>query len=99
MTLTPTDDPDVFHNADEHRYEIYVDEQLAGFATYVADGDHVIMTHTEIEPDVKLKGLGTRLVKTALDDLRRQHKTVEPRCPFVAAYIRRHPDYADLVDG
>jgi predicted GNAT family acetyltransferase len=51
--------------------------------------------HTEVEP--RRKGLGNELVRGALDDLRARGLKVVPVCPFVGAYIRRHPAYADLL--
>ena len=53
--------------------------------------------HTEVDPNVQRRGLGTALVVGALDDARDRGKRVVPICPFVDAYIRRHPDYADLA--
>lgn len=90
--------PEVSDNRDEHRYEVRDGSALAGFAVYARRGDTVVFTHTEIETPFEGRGLGSRLIQAALDDVRSQHKTVAPLCPFVAAYIRRHPDYADLLD-
>jgi predicted GNAT family acetyltransferase len=100
----PSPNPDntavaeVSNNRDEHRYEIHEGTTLAGFAVYRYRGDTVVFTHTEIEMPFEGRGLASRLIRAALDDVRSQHKTVTPLCPFVAAYIRRHPDYANLID-
>ena len=56
-----------------------------------------MLLHTEVLPSFEGKGLGARLVAGALDDIRARGLRVVPFCPFVRAYIRRHPDYADLV--
>jgi predicted GNAT family acetyltransferase len=56
-----------------------------------------VLVHTEVEPRAEGTGLGSQLVTEALDDIRARGLRVVPLCPFVAAYIRRHPDYADLV--
>ena len=53
--------------------------------------------HTEVSPSLEGQGLGARLVAGALDDIRARGLRVVPICPFVRTYIRRHPDYADLV--
>lgn len=97
MSRTPTGDPEVFDNAQVHRYEIESDGQLAGYAEYSSIGDRVTLTHTEIDGGFEGRGLGGRLIKAALDDIRRLNKTVRPVCPFVAAYINHHPEYGDLA--
>jgi predicted GNAT family acetyltransferase len=51
--------------------------------------------HTEVSPTVEGEGLGSRLVSGALDDIRARGLEVVPLCPVAAAYIRRHPEYAD----
>jgi uncharacterized protein len=55
------------------------------------------MVHTEIEPEWEGRGFGSTLAAGALDDVRVRGLKVRPLCPFVVAYIRRHPEYADLV--
>ncbi|MGH9094404.1 MAG: GNAT family N-acetyltransferase [Acidimicrobiales bacterium] len=99
MTRTPMSDPDVFLDTEEHRYEIMADGGLAGFALYDSTGGSVRFTHTEIQRRFTGRGLGARLIGAALDDVRRQGRTATPVCPFVAGYIRRHPEYVDLVDA
>jgi hypothetical protein len=78
-------EPRVVDNPAELRYEIWV------------GGEVVTMVHTEIDPADEGSGLGQTLVAAALDDVRAQGRRVRPICPFVAKYIARHPDYADLV--
>jgi predicted GNAT family acetyltransferase len=87
----------VTDNPAEQRYELWDGEVLAGFIEYRLRGDAVAMTHTEVEPHLQTRGLGTRLVADALADTRARGRTVKPYCPFVAAYIREHPEYEDLV--
>jgi predicted GNAT family acetyltransferase len=89
---------EVRDNRVEARYEVWTDGQLAGFAQYRLHGRRITFTHTEIDPEYEGAGLGSRLVRTALDDVRGRELAVLPVCPFVADYIRRHPeDYLDLV--
>ena len=57
----------------------------------------ITLRHTEIDPSVGGRGLGSALVRFALDDARARGLTVIPRCPFVAAFIVRHPEYEELV--
>jgi predicted GNAT family acetyltransferase len=86
-------------NPEESRYDLLLDGQLAGFAQYRLRGKRITMYHTEIEPEYAGRGLGDELARAALDDVRRRGLVLVPLCPFIAAYIRRHPaDYLDLVE-
>jgi uncharacterized protein len=80
-----------------HRYEISVDDKLAGYTLFTIDGDVAIMPHTEIDPAYKGRGLATTLIETVLVDARARGLTVVPRCPFVREFIENHPEYQDLV--
>lgn len=79
------------------RYEIFVDGERAGFAQYQRRGDQIIFTHTEIDPVFEGRGVGSRLAMFGLDDARSRHLHVVPSCPFIAAHIKSHPEYADLL--
>ena len=89
----------VSDNPDESRYEIHDGETLAGSIVYRRGEDVVTMVHTEVDPAFEGQGVGSELVRGALDDVRAKGLHVKPLCPFVAAWIRRHPDYADLVSS
>ena len=92
-------DIDVVDNPDEHRYEARgSDGTVLGFSAYRRRGDTVVFTHTEVDDSQEGKGVGSVLVRGALDDVRRAGRTVRPLCPFVRAYIERHEEYADLVE-
>ena len=98
--MTPDDRHIVVRdNPDEGRYELFVDERLAGLATYILSGQTMTIPHTEVQPRFEGQGLGARLARFVLDDARDRGLRVVPRCPFVAAYIKRHPEYADLIAG
>jgi predicted GNAT family acetyltransferase len=84
-------------NEAQHRYEILVDGDLAGFSAYREDAGHRVFTHTKVDDDYEGQGIGSALAKGALDDTRRRGLSVVARCPFVAAYIQRHPEYTDLL--
>jgi predicted GNAT family acetyltransferase len=80
------------------RYEATVDGDLAGFAVYEDRPDGVrVFTHTEVFDAYEGRGIGSALAKGALDDVRASGRRLVPRCPFIAAYVRRHPEHADLV--
>jgi predicted GNAT family acetyltransferase len=82
----------VTDNPDELRYELHVDGELAGEIRYRRVPGAVVLVHTEVDPR-----FGKRVVQGALDDLRARELRVVPICPFVADYVSRHPEYADLV--
>ncbi len=86
----------VENNEAAHRFEAKVDGDVA-LVAYRRSGDRIIFTHTEVPEALEGRGLGSKLAHTALDFARAQKLTVVPLCPFVAAYIRRHREYADLV--
>ena len=77
---------------------IEVDGVEAGLAEYHLRGDLQFFVHTEIGDDYEGKGLGQVLVRTALDEVRGTGRRIVPACPFVDAFIRRHPEYGDMVD-
>jgi predicted GNAT family acetyltransferase len=79
------------------RYEIRDGERVLGLAAYERRGDTVVFTHTEVDPDAGQSGLGSSLVRAALDDVRSKGGSVVARCSFVRGWIERHPEYQDLV--
>jgi predicted GNAT family acetyltransferase len=89
--MTVTDRPN------ELRYEIEEDGDVAGFLMYRIEPGVLELVHTDVDPKWEGKGVGAALVKGALDDVRARGLKVRPYCPFVAAYIRRHPEYEDIV--
>lgn len=82
-------------SAEEWRFEL--DGQRA-FIAYERSGDRIVYLHTEVPPQLEGHGVASILAKAALDDARARGQKVVALCPFVSAYIRRHPEYADLVD-
>jgi uncharacterized protein len=80
------------------RFELLDGDRVVGWVEYRPAGANLIIDHTEIEEGHEGQGLGSVLVRTMLDEIRAGEKTVIPLCPFTAAFIRRHPEYADVVD-
>ena len=88
----------VVHRSDERRYELQVGGEHAGELVYRDRGNNVLaFLHTEVDPKLQRKGLGSALVAGALDDVRERGLRVVPLCPFVGAYVRRHPEQLDLL--
>ena len=92
MDVTVRDDPD------QQRYEARVDGRLAAFADYIPTDELLAFTHTEVLPGFEGKGVGSTLVREALDDVRARRRSVLAVCPFVSGWISRHSDdYGDLL--
>jgi uncharacterized protein len=88
---------EVVDRQDAHRFEILADGELAGFADYQLSPGEILFVHTEIDEAYEGKGLGSVLVRHALDSARERGLAVLPLCPFVQSWIGRHEDYLDLV--
>jgi predicted GNAT family acetyltransferase len=87
---------EVVNNSAHHRFELVVEGHLA--ATYYKIADGVItFIHTEVPSELAGKGVGSKLVKGALDQVRSEGLKVIAQCPFVKAYIDKHGEYADLL--
>jgi predicted GNAT family acetyltransferase len=94
----PTE-PRITDNPRASRYELWLGTTLAGLIEYRSKPGVVFLVHTEVDPAFAGQGLGERLVAGALEDLRARGLKLVPLCPFVRAYLRRHPDQVDLVAG
>lgn len=87
---------DVIDNKSEQRFELSVEGHLAA-AYYQRRGTVITFEHTEVPPELGGKGVGSRLVKGALDLVRAEGLKVVAECPFVKGWIDKHSDYADLL--
>ncbi|MEU1841571.1 GNAT family N-acetyltransferase [Micromonospora chersina] len=87
----------VEENPAKHRFEILVDDALAGFTAYVPRGEVLVFTHTEVDDRFQNMGVGSALIRGTLDQIRERGDRIAVQCPFMRAFIERHPDYADLV--
>jgi hypothetical protein len=87
----------VIHNQSAQRFEINLDGHTA-FIDYRKRGEDIYaLIHTEVPPAFEGKGIGGRLVKGALEQIKAQGKQFVPLCSFITAYVRRHPEYEDFV--
>lgn len=94
MTIDVTDLPD------QHRFEARdSDGTVLGVAEYRREPGLVVFTHTEVDPRLEGHGVGSTLVREALDAVRASGDRIDPQCPFVKAFVADHPEYADLVAG
>ena len=86
------EDAAVVHVPEANRYELRLDGRRVGLLAYRRSGDRIAFTHTEVAEWCEGRGFGSRLVAYALDDARRQGLEVVPLCPFLAYYLREHPE-------
>ncbi len=84
----------VRHNEALSRYELDTAHGVA-IAVYRRQGNRLVFVHTETPPPDEGKGIGTRLVRAALDDARARGFKIVPACSFVVDFVRRHPEYRD----
>lgn len=89
---------EVRNDPESRQFTVLVEGKVAGKAEYRLRGDTYLFTHTEVDPEFQSRGVANRLARAALDDVRDQGRTLVPLCPFIAAYIRRHPEYDEIVD-
>ncbi|HEY1312110.1 MAG TPA: GNAT family N-acetyltransferase [Pseudolabrys sp.] len=87
---------DVRDNIERHRFELDAEGHVA-FSNYKRDGGTITIMHTEVPKELNGKGIGSALARGLLDIVRAQGLKVVPLCPFVAGYIAKHPEYADLL--
>jgi predicted GNAT family acetyltransferase len=86
---------EVIDNTAQNRFEMETGAGLA-FATYRLRDGLIEIRHTEVPSEIEGRGFGSQLVRGVLENARSRGLKVVPRCPFVAAYMRRHQDFEDL---
>jgi len=84
------------NNTEDKQYEIATGDQIAKIE-YIRAGNKIYLTHTEVPLSLKGKGIGSQLVKLVLEDIEQKDLTLIPLCPFVAGYIKDHPQWRRLV--
>jgi predicted GNAT family acetyltransferase len=93
----PQSDLTVADNAEAQRYEARLGSELVGIVGYHLEPGQITLIHTEVDPAFEGKGIASRLLAAALDDIRRRDLSMVPVCPFVQSFLRRHREYGDLV--
>lgn len=94
----------IAHSPGQERYEAYLrdaqgdpTDEVVGYVDYVAEPEQVVLTHTVVPERYAGRGYAGEIVKFVLDDIRSSGKKVVPVCSYVQAYIKRHPEYADMA--
>ncbi|RYG37212.1 N-acetyltransferase [bacterium] len=83
---------EVIHVKERERYELRLDGQTIGFADVIEAHGDATFPHVEVDPVHEGKGYGSLLTKEAVTDVRARGLRVVARCPFVVAYLKRHPE-------
>jgi hypothetical protein len=91
-------DAQVVDNPSEHRFELPVGDALA-VAYYRAEDGRFVLLHTEVPQELSGRGIGSKLARGVFEALRARGSRVVAKCPFMAAYAGRHPEYAKMLDG
>ncbi|HEX4663849.1 MAG TPA: GNAT family N-acetyltransferase [Terriglobales bacterium] len=91
-----TENPAITNNESSSRFETQVNGYTA-ILTYRRMGKSIVLDHTEVPPELEGRGIGSKLARTAMEFARSEHLVVVPLCPFVSSYLKKHPEYQNLV--
>lgn len=89
---------EIVDNAAMHRFEMKVEDDIA-VSYYQEQDDRVLLLHTEVPQRFSGQGVGSRLAHAVFEELKRRGRRVITRCPFMASYAVKHPDYLSMLDG
>ena len=87
---------EVAHNENERRFETWIDGYLSKL-DYIQDGKNFVITHVGVSPELRGQGIAGKIVQVGLEYAKEKALRVVPMCSYAAAYIRRHPEYAELT--
>lgn len=86
-------------NTEMHRFELPLGEDAVAAAYYRPEGDRLVIIHTDVPFQLSGQGIGSRLAALVFEEARRRGIKLVIRCPFFSAFVARHPEYSELVDG
>ena len=98
MVGTESDNLRVINNTDLNRFEVQLDHQVAVLEYQIA-GKNIIYTHTEVPPEYEGRGIAATMARFAMEFAREQGYKVQALCPYVNAFVRRHPEYHSITWG
>jgi predicted GNAT family acetyltransferase len=87
---------EVTHNPEQNRFETWIDGNLSKL-DYIQDEKNFVITHVGVDPSLRGQGVAGRIVEVSLAYARKNDLRVVPMCSYAAAFIRRHPEYAELT--
>ncbi len=91
-------DFELIHNEDGSQYEFHIEGRVAKIE-YIRKQPKIYLTHTEVPSSLEKQGIGSQLVLKVLEELKVKKLAIVPLCPFVAAYIKKHPEWIEIVDN
>ncbi len=91
------DDLTVRKNEQQSRFEAFVGADLVGFSEYEVGGGYITFPHTVTEPEYGGQGVASQVARYSLEDARAQGLKIRPICSFYVDYLRKHPEYQDLL--
>lgn len=87
---------DITINENDQRFEAYIGEEYV-YLSFRRHSDRITLIHTDVPPEIEGHGIGSALIKFALDYARAENLEVLPLCPFAKGYLRKHQEYLSLV--
>jgi predicted GNAT family acetyltransferase len=90
---------EITRNDERARYEVRSGDDLLGFAMYREEPGRVVFTHTVVKPEHEGQGIGTELARHVVEATIADGLTIVPECPFIAAFLEEHPEYAGSVQA
>ncbi len=89
---------EVIHNQEKKRFEIQIGDQIA-MVKYILGSSEIIFTHTEVPEEFEGHGVAGKIAKVAVEYAKAQGLRIRPMCPYMAEYIKRHPEYHSITAG
>jgi uncharacterized protein len=96
--LDPTAELTFANKESRSHYQAVLGGRPIAISEYEAEPGRIVFTHTVVKPEYEGKGVGSRLAKFAVQDAQARGLRITPVCPFIRAYLRRHPEYDSIVD-
>lgn len=88
---------DIRHNQEESQFEIIIDGHLAIAAYDLEEPNRIVFTHTDVPEALAGRGIAGAIVKFGLEHAREKSLIVVGQCSYVAAFVKRHSEYQDLL--
>lgn len=92
-------DAEIKDNPEMHRFELPLGGDALAVSYYKEEDGRVVLLHTEVPQELSGQGIGSRLARGVFESLRAKGRRVIAKCPFMAAYASRHPEYLAMLDG
>lgn len=91
------EDYTLIDNKEKKQYEFHIDKYTPKIEYIKSETGEIYLTHTEVPVALEGKGIGSQLIKKALEDIKAQGLRLVPLCPFVAGYIQKNPEWRTIV--